>query len=153
MKSSTSFEANPWFVDTWGWLALADSREAQQKNLRTLRADCVRQRVVWVTTDYVLDETLTRLFARLPFAQARLFSDGIFEAQRRGLVHIEKIDAERFRQAYALRIRYADKPRISFTDLTSFVVIQELGIRVAVTQDSHFEKVQLGFELVPAPSI
>ena len=44
---------------------------------------------------------------------------------------------------------YRDKPAISFPDLTSFVVMRELGIRNVLTADSHFAQVQLGFRRVP----
>ncbi|MGA2326711.1 MAG: hypothetical protein ABSH05_10550 [Bryobacteraceae bacterium] len=102
-----------------------------------------------MTTDYVLDETMTRLFALAPFAQARRFTGGIFEASRRGLVDIEHVTPEWFSRAWRLRLRFHDKPRISFTDLTSFVVMRELGLRHALTGHAHFEQVGLGFFKLP----
>lgn len=88
---------------------------------------------------------MTRLFALAPFAEARRFTEGIFEASRRGLVDIEYVTPERFSRAWRLRLRYHDKPRISFTDFTSFVVMRELGLRHALTGDAHFEQVGMGF--------
>ena len=41
---------------------------------------------------------------------------------------IERITRARFARAWQLRLRYDDKPRISFTDLTSFVVMQETQV-------------------------
>ena len=52
---------------------------------------------------------------------------------------------ERFSAAWRLRLRYHDKPRISFTDLTSFVVMRELRLQRVLTGDAHFEQVGLGF--------
>jgi len=48
-----------------------------------------------------------------------------------------------------LRKKYQDKPDISFTDFTSFVIMQELAINRVFTGDAHFEKVNLGFEILP----
>lgn len=56
---------------------------------------------------------------------------------------------ERLSRAWRLRLRYRDKPRISPTDLTSFVVMRELGLRHALTGDAHFEQVGLNFSKLP----
>ena len=82
--------------------------------------------------------TFTRLFSRWTFALARQFSDAALQAGRAGLLQVERITPERFDAAYRLRLRYRDKPDISFTDLTSFVVMKELGIREVLTADAHF---------------
>jgi predicted nucleic acid-binding protein len=60
-----------------------------------------------------------------------------------------QIDETRFAQAQILRLKYLDKPQISFTDLTSMVVMQELGISHVLTEDAHFIQVGLGFERLP----
>ena len=137
------------FVDTWGWLVLANDRDPAFREVSQIRGLAVGPGGTWVTTDYVLDETMTRLFAVTPFSQARRFTEGIFEASRQGLLDIEHVTPERFSQAWRLRLRYHDKPRISFTDLTSFVVMSELGLQQVLTGDAHFDQVGLGFERVP----
>jgi predicted nucleic acid-binding protein len=137
------------FVDTWAWLVLANDRDPDFVGVSRLRAGVGGQAGAWVTTDYVLDETMTRLFAGAPFAQARRFMDGIFEASRQGRLDIEHVTPERFAQAWRLRLRSRDKPRISFTDLTSFTVMRELGLRRVLTADAHFEQVGLGFARLP----
>jgi predicted nucleic acid-binding protein len=59
------------------------------------------------------------------------------------------VSAAQFEQAWVLRQRYHDKPDISFTDLTSMVVMQDLGITDVFTGDAHFQQVNLGFRLFP----
>lgn len=93
---------------------------------------------ILVTSDYVLDETFTRLFGGSPFAEAERFCSAVLRARDAGMVRVEPITAGRFARAYRLRLRYKDKPRISFTDLTGFVVMTELGIRHVLTADAHF---------------
>jgi predicted nucleic acid-binding protein len=137
------------FVDTWGWLVLANDRDPAFKRVAALRSEALDSATAWVTTDYVLDETFTRLFAGAPFAKARRFSEAIFEASEIGSLIIERITEERFQAAWRLRLRYRDKPRISFTDLSSFALMKELGITTAITGDAHFEHAGLGFRRLP----
>lgn len=147
MKNSTISDMV--FVDTWGWLVLANDRDPNYGQILRLRRQSAERRAPWITTDYVLDETLTRLFASRPFDKVREFSEAIFAAQGLGSLAIETISPERFATAWKLRLRYKDKPRISFTDLTSFVVMRESGIRQVITGDAHFSQVGLGFQIVP----
>jgi len=137
------------FVDTWGWLVLEDRKHPAHAEVEALRRRDVERNVTWATTDYVLDETVTRLFARRPFEEAERFCGAVFRARSSGLVLVESISPERCEKAYRLRLRYRDKPRISFTDWTSFVVMKELGIRQALTADDHFTQVNPGFQVVP----
>ena len=137
------------FVDTWGWLVLSNARDPDFAAVVALRKRAAGRQGAWITTDYVLDETMTRLFMTAPFASANGFIEGIFEASRLGMLDIEHVTPERFAEAWQLRIRYRDKPEFSFTDLTSFTVMRELGIRRVITGDAHFEQAGLGFSLAP----
>ena len=143
MKSST--RGDVLFIDTWGWLVLADSKDPAHGRAVAER----RSRTALVTTDFVLDETFTRLFARCNFSVAQKFSTAVLAAGREGQLSIERITPAHFDAAYQMRLRYRDKPDISFTDFTSFVVIQERGIRDVLTADTHFTQVQLGLRRVP----
>lgn len=148
MKPSTEIERQLLFVDTWGWIVLADARDPQHDEVVALRRRHTESGIL-VTTDYVLDETFTRLFGGSPFAEAERFCAAVLRARDAGMVRVESISTERFARAYRLRLRYKDKPRISFTDLTSFVVMTELGIRDVLTADARFAAVQLGFRKAP----
>ncbi len=137
------------FVDTWGWLALANARDPAYELISRMRRTYAQRNHPWVTTDYVLDEVITRLFAGAPFLAAEAFFQGILRARDFGSVVVERITSERFEKAYRMRLQYRDKPRISFTDFTSFVVMKDLGIRLVLTQDAHFAQAGLGFQRVP----
>ncbi|HEY7339122.1 MAG TPA: PIN domain-containing protein [Bryobacteraceae bacterium] len=147
MKSST-IPSDLLFVDTWGWLALADEREPDHAGAlaeyRHRKAPGGK-----VTTDFVLDETITRLFRRVPHEQARLFSQRILDSAAHGFLRLERIGPERFEAAWRLRLRYDDMPRVSFTDFTSFVVMRELKIRDVLSADAHFTQMNLGFHRLP----
>lgn len=138
-------------MDTWGWLVLADARETRHREV----VEEYRHRSgagQMITTDYVLDETFTRLFARVPYGRARDISKDVLDAAAGGFLRLERISRERFDAAYQMRLRYRDQPRISFTDLTSFVVMKELKIRDVLTADAHFAQVRLGFRRLPMES-
>ena len=72
MKSSTDIEASPLFIDTWGWVVLADAGDPDHDDVVRLRRQSIERGSTLVTTDYGLDELITRLFASTHFAAARL---------------------------------------------------------------------------------
>ena len=149
MKPFTESKLPRLFVDTWAWIALSDVRDAAHEQVRGVRQQYADRRGVWVTTDYVLDELISRLFSRGHFDEAVSFCDSIFAAEKEARLVLEPITPARFQSAYRLRLRYRDKPGISFTDFTSFAVMRELGIRDVMTGDAHFKQVRLGFRTVP----
>lgn len=137
------------FVDTWGWVALENKREPRHVEVNTLFDDFCQQAGVSYTTDYVLDETTTLIFQRTPFDVARVFLQRLDAAIEQGYLRLERITPERFEKAKQLRLKYRDKPKISFTDFTSMVVMSELGIIEVLTEDDHFIQVGMGFQKVP----
>jgi predicted nucleic acid-binding protein len=66
------------------------------------------------------------------------------EASRR--LRLERVDSRRQDRARAIFFRHSDKD-FSFTDCTSFVIMQEMGIGAALTLDRHFH--QMGFRVLP----
>jgi predicted nucleic acid-binding protein len=64
-------------------------------------------------------------------------------------LNLEWISQERFEAAKQLRLKFIDKPMISFTDFTSMVVMKELEIKLILTADAHFGQVGLGFNKAP----
>lgn len=137
------------FIDTWGWVTIHNKREPRHGEINAFYRDFRAQGGTIYTTDYVLDETLTLLFRRLPFSLARKSMAFLDEAVRQGYLCLEMITPERFKQAKELRLRFQDKPKISFTDLTSMVVMKELGLISILTEDDHFAWVGMGFKKVP----
>jgi uncharacterized protein len=96
-----------------------------------------------------LDEAITLLFRREPFSEAVRFVEGLLTAATLGHLIIERVTSDRFAVAWRLRKQFQDKPRISFTDLASMVIMQERGIRQVLTGDNHFLQVGMGFRKAP----
>jgi len=137
------------FMDTWGWLTLRDKHESRHEEMKLFYRQFRAQNGIIYTSDYVLDETITLLFRRLPFESAKGSLAKIDTAIKNGYVQLTWVTPERFEKAKTLRLKYHDKPRISFTDLTSMAVMKEIGVTDVVTGDEHFEHVGMGFHRKP----
>lgn len=137
------------FVDTWGWLTLRDKKESRHQEINIFYNHFLTQKGVLYTTDYVLDETFTLLFKRLSFPKAKESLELLELAIQEGYLHMEWVTPTRFERAKVLRLRFQDKPDISFTDITSMAVMEELGVSDVLTGDAHFIKVGMGFRQVP----
>ena len=140
------------FIDTWAWLALSNRKDAHYKLAKKEYEEIKAAGYRIVTSDYVLDEVITALFRNVVFSSALQFVESLLAAAKSNQIRLERITEARFNVAWSLRKKYKDKPDISFTDLTSFVLMQELAINKAFTGDAHFEKANLGFEIVPKNS-
>ena len=129
----------PVFIDTMGWACLLDRREARHAEASRLMAEWAQMRRPLLTTDYVVDETATLLVAR----RAGGLLGEFFELLGRSVaLTLTPVGMGRFREACGYLLKHRDQG-YSFTDVTSFIVMRELGISEALTEDRHFE--QAGF--------
>jgi predicted nucleic acid-binding protein len=125
------------FLDTSGIFAWINQRDPNHQTMVALphEPDCRL-----VTTDYILDETLTLFMARgIPHQRKRLLA----MVNSSSILQLVWIGQESFREATEWMLKY-EKRHFSFTDCTSFACMTKLGIRRAATTDEHFAKV--GFE-------
>lgn len=121
------------FVDTGAFFSLYVARDSERA--RAI-AWWKQNRLPLVTTDYVIDESLTLLRTRnYPHAALslgrRLLNDRLAE--------LHYVDNRDFSDAWKVFQDFADK-RWSFTDCTSKVVMQWLKIATAFTFDRHFRQ-------------
>lgn len=121
------------FVDSGAWLAYlvpADPDHSAAAGWMAANWDPL------LTTDYVIDETLTLLRARGERAKAVLFGTAIFGG---GPATVHSISTADIANAWDIFCRFADKDW-SFTDCTSKAVIDSLGIATAFSFDRHFHQ-------------
>jgi predicted nucleic acid-binding protein len=97
----------------------------------------------------VLGEVITYLYGALPAVQAQRFINSLLGTVDRGDYRLVHLSPDQFRRAWQMRQKCHDKPDISFVDFTSMIVMQDQGITEVFTGDAHFQKVGLGFSLVP----
>ena len=136
----------PLFVDTGAWLAIVVKRDQYHK----LAADYYRQlskrRISLITTNYVLQETYTRIRYDDSLNKAIQFHAIITEAIQKGRLRLEWITPSIHEEAWTVFGNYPDHP-FSFVDCTSFVVAKKVHAQTVFGFDTSFKIV--GFILEP----
>lgn len=133
--------SNSVFVDTSGWLALADRGQPGHARISALFREPRRASKNWVMTNYVLLELIAILTVRtrIPRIRNLAFIRGIGDSPS---VETVFVDPELDLAGWHLLMNRGDK-LWSLTDAVSFVLMERLGIRETLTHDRHFE--QAGF--------
>ena len=132
------------FVDTGGWMACADRADPAHSACTAARDTTLEAGRTLITTDFVVDETLTLIRFRLGLAAANAWWQQIDGSPR---LRWERIESERFERARNLFFQYRDKD-LSFTDCTSVALMRELNLTTVITTDRHFQ--QVGFDVLPS---
>jgi predicted nucleic acid-binding protein len=118
-------------VDTSAWYAIIDKNDRDHPTAITKMQNLDRP---LVTSNYVLNEILTLLKARLGPSVAIPFGQKLWNQEVASLVRITEKDEER---AWGIFEQYEDKG-FSFTDCTSFALMERLEINTAFVFDDHF---------------
>jgi predicted nucleic acid-binding protein len=121
------------FVDTGAWFAAAVPSDPDYPAASRRLAGNTEP---LLTTDYVVDETLTLLRARGERARALLLGEAFFGSR---LAEIYRLTGADITSAWGVFRRFDDKGW-SFTDCTSKVVIEGRNIRQAFAFDQHFRQ-------------
>jgi predicted nucleic acid-binding protein len=137
------------FIDTWAWLALGHRKDSFHDKVEKIFKQIQSDNMLLFSSEYVLDELITLLFRRENYTESVRFTDTILTAVKNGELVIEKISEDRFQRSWQLRKRLKDKPDISFTDITSMIVMQELLIPYILTDDDHFKYTGFNFIKIP----
>jgi len=129
------------FVDTSAWLALNDRNDQCHSEAVSKLKNVTKQKIELITSEYVVDESITIIRYRVSHKAAVVFGDSLMNST---IVTVADItEEERFR-AWMLFKKYDDK-ELSFTDCTSFALMNKLKLRKAFAFDDHFK--QIGFEV------
>jgi len=119
------------FVDTSAWYATVDKSDRDHTAAVTKIQNLDRP---LVTSNYILDEILTLLKTRLGPSIAIQFGQKLWNQEISTLIRITKKDEG---SAWRLFQQYKDKG-FSFTDCTSFALMERLKINIVFAFDDHF---------------
>jgi predicted nucleic acid-binding protein len=132
------------FVDTGPFVAKYDASDSRHGEAVTGFARIATEGLRWVTSSFVLCETLNLLER---FAGGRFAASAGRRIHSSSLTLIEPEPSDR-QAALSLLEKYADL-RVGYCDCVSFVMMRRLRLSDAFAFDRHFQ--QAGFRLWPGP--
>lgn len=125
------------FVDTWAWYALADTQDHHHIVAQLANEELLDQEYTFVTTNFVLAETLTLMRYNIGHAAAVQFRRQLQQLVAAELIEYIYIDEALEQAAWQIFEHYHDQD-FSFIDCTSFAVMRSLGLAEVFTGDHHF---------------
>jgi predicted nucleic acid-binding protein len=134
------------FVDTSAWKAFYDEEDDQHDEARSFMKAVGAKEVpvrTLVTSDYIMDETLTLIRFAHSHSRAVEFANAVSSSRA---IRVVFVGEEIFNNALELFTKRADKPW-SLTDCVSFALMKRLELTTAFAFDPHFQ--QAGFETLP----
>ena len=120
------------FVDTGVWFALLVAKDPNHQRT-TEWFDTLNEQVI--TSDYVVDETLTLLLMRGERNKAIEFGNLVIVGS---LAVLHKITADQFNRSWIL-FQKLSGAGLSFTDCTSHIVASDLSVPSVASFDHHFQ--------------
>lgn len=124
------------FLDTSFFKALIDERDEFHLSAKEIWAGFWKSDCDLFTSNYVLDEALTLIRIRCGLEKAVRLKEGLLAGLGKFKIMRISLDDERNSWSWFLK----DWSGLSFTDCTSFVLMQRLGISRVATFDKHFAR-------------
>ncbi len=121
------------FVDTSAWVAASMSDDPDHVEANAWLKDNNEQ---LITSDYVIDETLTLIRMRGQYQRALILGEEFFSGSL-GVVHY--LSQADILNAWDVFCRFKDK-KWSFTDCSSKALMTALNIDKAFSFDQHFQQ-------------
>jgi predicted nucleic acid-binding protein len=127
-----------YFVDTSYWCALYNAKDKNQHQARLLWEKAASQPVKLFVSDYIFNETITLIRMRIGRAHAVELAESLLHSK---VVIFLEVDKGVREKAWQIFKKYADQD-FSFTDCSSFVLMQMHGIKKVLAFDRHFKQMK-----------
>ena len=119
------------FVDTSAWYALLDKNDANHYAAVKFYDSLVHP---LVTSNYIADEVITLARIRLGYKVAVEVGQKLWDESIANLIRVMPEDEKK---AWEIFVKYRDKT-FSFTDCSSFALMERIGITEVFAFDEHF---------------
>lgn len=126
-------------MDTAAWIALLNVSDALHSRAKQVMNELIQQKVLLVTTEFVLLEVADALSIPAIRSQTVAFINGL---RQLSILEIIPVSQTLFVEGWMLYSQRSDK-EWGLTDCTSFIVMTQENITQSFTSDRHFE--QAGF--------
>ena len=124
------------FVDTSAFLAIENNRDQHHRNALALRDAWLKSGEILITSDYILDESYTIIRFRAGHPIAVQFGEAIRNSR---FIRMEFVTPDLIEKAWKIFKSYSDHV-FSFTDCTSFALMEHLRLKKAFSFDGHFRE-------------
>lgn len=126
------------FIDAGGWLSVVMPSDRYHQLGREHFQFLIAQQALLVTTDFVLQEVITRLRYDVGHRTASEFITLVHAALDEGRLSVFRTSSSLWERAEGIFARYHDVV-LSFTDCTSFAFLQQHPVDQVFGYDHHFE--------------
>lgn len=130
-------------MDSSAWLALGNPSDGRHADAKKALRDLGDARLL--TSDHVIDEVVTRWVTSGRADAGLRFVRGMLESPRTELIHVAPAT---FHEALRRVARYSEH-RLSFTDCTNIVLVEQLPLDALFAFDGPCRRV--GVPVVPIP--
>ena len=132
------------FIDTGAWYTLKNTKDAYHQEVVDFFAGLNGQ-IICFTSDYVADEAITLVRARLKNHRlAAELAEELFACKAAKMI---LVSPEHHARALEIFTKYSDQD-FSYTDCTSFTIMESLKIKEALAFDRHFTFEKFGFKQI-----
>jgi predicted nucleic acid-binding protein len=121
----------PVFIDTSALVALTDSKDRNHSTAKRFFRSIGRSKRPLVTSTDIVDEAITLIRMRIGYEVAVKVGDALLHSRWCRLI---EVGDEIRGSAWNIFVRYSDQT-FSFTDCTSFALMQRMGVNEAFTYD------------------
>jgi uncharacterized protein len=130
------------FLDTGAWYALKNKNDPDHANVVRFFKQLPSTGIICYTSDYVIDEAITLTRMRLNNHQvASTLAKELLSETAAKIIYVAPHYLPRALEIFS---KYRDQD-FSFTDCTSFAIMEELKIDEALAFDRHFTFEAFGF--------